>query len=83
MSATSGHSNADRLYNPTDEHRMLREMVADFTAQEVEPQAEEYDQKECLNEGLFRQLGELGLLGITVGEDDGGAGMDTFMGGGW
>ncbi|MCB9793515.1 MAG: acyl-CoA dehydrogenase family protein [Alphaproteobacteria bacterium] len=70
-------SNADVLYNPSEEHRMLREMVADFTAQAVEPQAEEFDQKECLNVELFRQLGELGLLGITVPEEDGGAGMDT------
>ncbi|MCB9742503.1 MAG: acyl-CoA dehydrogenase family protein [Alphaproteobacteria bacterium] len=74
---TGLHSNADVLYNPSEEHRMLREMVADFTRSEVEPQAEEYDQKECLNLGLFRQLGELGLLGVTVPEADGGPGMDT------
>ncbi len=68
---------ADRLWNPTDEHRMLREMVADFTRSEVEPQAAEQDLKQGLNLPLFRRLGELGLLGITVPEADGGAGMDT------
>ncbi|MCB9765301.1 MAG: acyl-CoA dehydrogenase family protein [Alphaproteobacteria bacterium] len=68
---------SDSLYNPTDEHRMLREMVADFTRQEVEPQAEEYDTRECLNVPLFRKLGELGLLGVTVPMEDGGAGMDA------
>jgi len=67
----------DTLFNPTDEHRMLREMVADFTAAEVEPQAEEYDRLETLNIPLFRKLGELGLLGITVSDKDGGAGMDA------
>jgi len=67
----------DTLFNPTDEHRMLREMVADFTAAEVEPQAEEYDRLETLNIPLFRKLGELGLLGITVSAEDGGAGMDA------
>ncbi len=67
----------DTLFNPTDEHRMLREMVADFTAAEVEPQAETFDRLEKLNLPLFRKLGELGLLGITVPEQWGGAGMDT------
>ncbi|NOY24294.1 MAG: isovaleryl-CoA dehydrogenase [Oligoflexia bacterium] len=56
---------------------MLRDMVADFTRNEVEPQAEASDRKECLNIDLFRQVGELGLLGITVPEAWGGAGMDT------
>ncbi len=67
----------DALFNPTEEHRMLREMVADFTQTEVEPQAAEFDEKGELNVPLFRQLGELGLLGITVPEEDGGAGMDA------
>ncbi|MCO4744650.1 MAG: acyl-CoA dehydrogenase family protein [Proteobacteria bacterium] len=67
----------DELFNPTEEHRMLREMVADFTANEVEPQAAEFDAKGVLNVPLFRQLGELGLLGITVPEEDGGAGLDA------
>ncbi len=65
------------LLNPTDEHRMLRELVAEFTAAEVEPQAEAFDQKGQLNVELLRKLGELGLLGITVSEDWGGAGMDA------
>ncbi len=56
---------------------MLRAMVADFTATQVEPQAEAYDAKEHLNISLFKALGELGLLGITIPVEDGGAGMDT------
>jgi isovaleryl-CoA dehydrogenase len=68
---------ADSLFHPTDEHRMLRELVAEFTQAEVEPQAEEYDQKQCLNMGLFRKLGDLGLLGVTIPAEHGGAGMDA------
>ncbi len=67
----------DELFNPTDEHRMLREMVAEFARREVEPQAAEFDEKGELNVPLFRKLGELGLLGITVPEDAGGAGLDA------
>ncbi len=68
----------DELFNPTDEHRMLREMVADFTRNEVEPQAEEGDRRGTLNRPLFMQLAELGLLGITVSAEHGGAGMDAL-----
>ena len=65
------------LFSPTEEHNMLRHMVAEFTSDHVENQAEEYDEKECLNTELFRSLGDLGLLGITVPAEFGGAGMDT------
>ncbi|MEZ4294000.1 MAG: acyl-CoA dehydrogenase family protein [Polyangiaceae bacterium] len=65
------------LENPTEEHRMLRTMVRDFTKANVEPQAEEHDRSGTLNAPLLRQLGELGLLGVTIPADDGGAGMDA------
>ncbi len=65
------------LFNPTEEHKMLRQMVREFVASEVEAQASEYDRKEIFNLGLFRQLGELGLLGITVSDKYGGSGMDA------
>jgi isovaleryl-CoA dehydrogenase len=65
------------LCNPTDEHRMLRDMVAQFTREEVEPQAEKYDELGKLNMDLFRKLGDLGLLGITIPVEEGGSGMDA------
>ena len=66
------------LFNPTEEHKMLRSTVRDFCESEVEPQAHENDRKENFNLPLFRKLGELGLLGITVPEAYGGAGMDAL-----
>ncbi len=66
------------LFNPTEEHLMLRQMVAEFARREVEPQAAEHDEKGELNVALFRKLGDQGLLGITVPEADGGAGMDAL-----
>ena len=65
------------LANPSEEHQMLREMIRDFVQEFVEPQAHEYDKKEQFNIELFRELGELGLLGITVPEEYGGAGLDV------
>ena len=63
--------------NPTEEHTMLRSMIRDFVAEEVEPQALEHDREEKFNLDLFRKLGEYGLLGISVPEEYGGSGMDA------
>jgi isovaleryl-CoA dehydrogenase len=68
---------SDALFNPTDEHRLLRQTVAEFARREVDPQAAEYDAKGALNIPLFRRLGDLGVLGITVPAEDGGAGLDA------
>jgi alkylation response protein AidB-like acyl-CoA dehydrogenase len=40
---------SDFLFNPTEEHRMLRKTIADFARREVEPQAAAQDQKGTLN----------------------------------
>jgi isovaleryl-CoA dehydrogenase len=65
------------MFNPSDEHLMVREMVRNFVEEYVEPQALEYDRLERFNLDLFKQLGELGLLGLTAPEEFGGAGMDA------
>tara|TARA_B100000287_G_scaffold121247_1_gene113015 strand:- start:1364 stop:2578 length:1215 start_codon:yes stop_codon:yes gene_type:complete len=63
--------------NPTDEHTMLRSMVRDFVKEEVEPQALSSDRKETFNLELFRKLGSMGILGLTVPTEFGGAGLDA------
>lgn len=66
------------IFNPSEEHKLLRETVRSFTRKELEPQAAEYDRKELFNLPLFRELGSLGLLGITVPESYGGSAMDAL-----
>lgn len=66
------------LFNPSDEHRTLRDSVRSFVEREVEPQALEHDRAERFNLSLFRKLGGLGLLGITAPEAHGGSGMDPL-----
>jgi isovaleryl-CoA dehydrogenase len=66
------------LFAPTDEHRLLAETVGSFVANEVAPQADAYNRDEHFNLTLFRRAGELGLLGLTVPERDGGAGLDAL-----
>jgi isovaleryl-CoA dehydrogenase len=54
---------------------MLRETVRDFTADKIAPIADEIDRSNKFPRELWPQLGALGLLGITVEEEYGGAGM--------
>ena len=65
------------LFNPTEEHAALRRTVREFVEREVDPQAAEHDRAESLNVPLFKKLGDLGILGITVPEKFGGSGMDA------
>jgi isovaleryl-CoA dehydrogenase len=55
--------------------RSLTETVRGFAARELAPHAEELDREERLAPGIFKKLGELGLLGITAPEDYGGVGL--------
>ena len=61
----------------SDEHELLRQTVRQFVQSRVEPQAMEHDQASKLNTGLLAALGELGLIGATIPEADGGAGLDA------
>ena len=53
----------------------LREMVHRFAQERIKPMAAEIDQKNEFPNELWKEMGELGLLGVTVDEEYGGAGM--------
>lgn len=61
-----------------DEQKMWRDAVHDFVAREVKPQAGHYDEAAEFNWPAVRKMGPLGLLGMMVPEDYGGAGLDTL-----
>ncbi|GMG84020.1 isovaleryl-CoA dehydrogenase [Paralimibaculum aggregatum] len=53
----------------------LRETVHRWAQERVKPMAAEIDRTNCFPPALWEEMGELGLLGITVPEEEGGAGM--------
>ncbi len=59
----------------SDEIEALRESVARFAADEIAPRAAMIDSSNSFPMDLWQKMGDLGLLGITVPEADGGVGM--------
>ncbi|MFQ5743586.1 MAG: acyl-CoA dehydrogenase family protein, partial [Acidobacteriota bacterium] len=58
------------------DQQMVRETVREFVAAEVVPRAAAWDRQARFPEDVFRQLGGLGLFGMTIEERWGGAGLD-------
>ena len=61
----------------TEEQELLRSTVRDFARERIAPIAEELDREHRFPYDLVRELAELGLMGMTIPEDYGGAGADT------
>ena len=53
----------------------LRDMVHRFAQERIKPIAAKVDRTNSFPNDLWREMGDLGLLGITVGEEYGGSGM--------
>jgi hypothetical protein len=66
---------SDGLYG-TDEHRLFRATVHKFVQEELVPRARDFDAMGRIDKRLYRQMGELGLLGLRYDPRWGGAGLD-------
>src|SRR5919202_6513514 len=56
---------------------MVRESVREFVRAEIQPRAHQYDEESRFPEEQLKGLAELGLLGMIIPEEWGGAGFDT------
>src|SRR5882724_4667068 len=59
------------------EQNLLRDTVRRFAEEVVKPRAKEIDETGEFPRGFYDQAGELGLAGVAIPEEHGGAGMDT------
>ena len=60
----------------SEEHIALQKTVREFVAGEVAPHIKEWDEKQHFERSVFDKMGELGLLGVCLPEEYGGAGFD-------
>ena len=61
-----------------ESHREIQRSVREFCLRHVAPQARRWDEEERFPKEIIPALAELGLLGIRIPEDLGGAGLDTL-----
>jgi len=60
----------------TDEHRLLEQTVREWAARDVAPRIKELDRARRFDPAILPQMAALGLLGVSVPVEYGGAGMD-------
>src|SRR5215211_218228 len=63
-------------FDLTDEHRLLEQSVKEWAGREVAPRIKQLDREHRFDKGIVPQMADLGLLGICVPAEYGGAGMD-------
>jgi alkylation response protein AidB-like acyl-CoA dehydrogenase len=64
-------------FDESEAEQILRKTVRDFAEREIKPYARKWDEEEHFPSELMPKLAELGLLGMRVPEEYGGAGMST------
>ena len=60
----------------TEEHKALQQTVREFVAGEVAPYIKEWDEKSHFERSVFEKMADLGLMGVCIPEQYGGAGFD-------
>ncbi len=65
-------------FDLSDEHDLLRKTVREFAEERIAPVAEELDREHRFPYEIVSELAELGLMGIPIPEEHGGAGGDTL-----
>lgn len=59
-----------------EDQKMIKEAAREFASEKLAPKAQEFDEKEEMPRELFKELAELGYLGMLMPEEYGGSGLD-------
>ncbi|WP_193046990.1 acyl-CoA dehydrogenase family protein [Mycolicibacterium baixiangningiae] len=62
----------------TDDHDAFRQLARDFVEKEVVPQYPQWEKAGRMPRDVFKQMGALGMLGMAIPEEYGGAGIDDY-----
>ena len=65
-------------FHLTSEHKLFQKTIREFCEKEIRPIAEKIDKEEYFPEDLYKKMGKMGLLGMTVPQKYGGAGVDRI-----
>jgi len=65
-------------FNLTSEHKLFQKTIREFCEKEIKPLAEKIDKEEHFPKELYKKMGQMGLLGMTVPQKYGGAGVDRI-----
>ena len=65
-------------FNSTDTQIQIAEMIRDFGNKHIRPNMMEWDEQQFFPKQTLQELGKLGLMGILVPEEYGGAGLSYF-----
>ena len=63
-------------FDLNEEQLAVQQMVRDFVAKEITPNAKEWDQQEKFPWDVWKKMGQLGIIGTSIPEEYGGSGMD-------
>jgi alkylation response protein AidB-like acyl-CoA dehydrogenase len=65
-------------FNTSDTQQMIAETVKDFAERNIRPYLMEWDESQEFPKDLFHEMGELGIMGVLVPEEYGGAGLGYY-----
>lgn len=65
-------------FKPTENQEMIAQTVRDFADKNIRPYLMDWDESQTFPVEVFKKLGELGLMGVLVPEQYGGAGLGYF-----
>lgn len=66
------------LYPFTEEHSLIQSTTREFATKEIAPVAAEFDESGDFPHDTIKKMGRIGLMGIEIPEEYGGAGLDTL-----